>query len=74
MDKDTPKNDTRRNKAYSKALGDLKAQFPAEWEKAYEKRCGEYGVAYKRRLTPKERAEEQIKALLAEYPDLAPGA
>ena len=46
-----------RNAAYAKALATLKANHEDEFQALYEAACGEFGIAYKRRLTAEEKAE-----------------
>lgn len=62
--------DKERRAAYADAQKALRLAHPEEFLAAYEAACNERGVPFKRRLTARERAEEQMKALVAQYPDL----
>jgi hypothetical protein len=60
-----------RSRAYNRAVKRLRAEYPSRWEEIVADEYAAEGLEYRRRLTPKEKAAEQIKALLAEFPDLA---
>lgn len=60
-----------KRKAYQNAESRLRAAHQAEFEAFREEECAALGVPYTRRLSARERAAVQMKALLAEYPDIA---
>ena len=68
---DQAKIDKDRRTAYGRAQKALRERFAEEFTALYEQECETLGVPFQRRLTPREKAEAQMKALLAEYPDLA---
>jgi hypothetical protein len=66
-------NDEKKLKAqaYGAAEARLRKAHPEEFEQYRAEEYAARGLTYTRRATAREKAEAQIKALLAEYPDLA---
>ena len=79
----TPDNTTEESSVDSKELTRLKAQLRAQAERAViqrhqdeyheeaEKLFAENGLEFSRRLSPKEKAEKELRELLAAHPELA---
>lgn len=64
------KAEKARSRAYHKAVMALRKAHHDEWERLYQLACENEGVAYKRRLTPEEKAAAEIEAILAKFPNL----
>lgn len=60
-----------RRKAYGMAQSALRKAHTEEFELLREAACKALDVEYTRRMTPREKAEVQMAALKAQYPDLA---
>lgn len=79
----TPDNTTEESTVDSRELTRLKAQLRAQAERTViqrhqdeyheeaEKLFAENGLEFTRRLSPKEKAEKEMKELLAKHPELA---
>lgn len=59
-----------RNKVYYAARAELIENHQDEYRKLLEKHAEEAGVTLTLRKSPAEKAEEQMKKLLAEHPEL----
>lgn len=60
----------KRSRAYSRAQAALRRKYKVEFEGLMSLECEKEGIKYERRLTPREKAIEQLKAIYAEFPDL----
>lgn len=71
--KDTVQNDRANalRQAYGKATARVREAHRDEFEAAYVEEAAALGVEYKPRPSAEQKAEEQLAALLAEYPHLA---
>jgi hypothetical protein len=56
--------------AYTAANTALRESHREEFERLYQQKAQELGVDYKPRPTAEQRAQEQMEALLNEYPQL----
>lgn len=57
-------------KAYTTATTRLREQYRDDFDSLYSQAAEELGVTYTPKPKPEQRAEEQIAALLAEFPHL----
>lgn len=58
-------------KAYGAATTRLREQYRTEFDALYSQEAEALGVEYTPRLTAEQKAEQQMQALLAEFPHLA---
>lgn len=68
--KETSATDKAKSKAYTAATARLRALHSDEFRSILAEEYATRGLEYKARPTAREKAEIQMKALLAEYPDL----
>ena len=67
----TDANEKRlKNQAYSAAEAALKEAHPQQWQNLVTLEMQRRGLTYERRLSPQERARQQITDLLTEFPEL----
>lgn len=59
-----------QRKAYTNATTLLREEHRKRFEELREQESQKLGVPYKRRPTASEKAEEKLRALLAEHPEL----
>lgn len=62
---------TLRREAYSEAEGRLKAEFPERFRALVVEAATARGVTYNFRKTEEEKAEEQLRQIIAAHPNLA---
>lgn len=60
--------DNLLSKAYSKASRKLRESHSDEFNKYMEEATSELGVAWRRRVTPEEKAEQEFRTLLEAHP------
>lgn len=67
-----PQSDTDalKRKAYANAERELRENHKQEFEDLREKHATALGVEYKRKPSAEEKAEEQMRRLLEEHPNL----
>jgi len=63
--------DKALSKAYGKATQQLKEAHRDEFNALYQKAAADEGVEWSPRLSPEQKAEAEVKRLLAEYPGLS---
>lgn len=74
MPKGEKKNDGKGkllNKAYGAATAKLRDAHRDEFNRLYQAEAAELGVEWKPKLTPEQKAKNDLDAILAEYPHLA---
>jgi len=68
---DQAKRDATLRKAYTRATKDLREAHLEEFQTLHQKHAADLGVEWSPRLTPEQKAAEQMENLLAEFPHLA---
>ena len=59
-------------RAYSKAQSRLRRKYRAEFDGLLSLEYEAVGLKYERKLTPREKAIEQLKGIYEQFPDLRP--
>lgn len=68
---DTQPTQALRNKLYTEAQAELRERHEEEFISLISARYAEHGLQYRRRLSDEQKAEKQIRDLLAAHPGLA---
>lgn len=71
MTEENTSKDTLLRQAYGKATQDLRDAHRDDFNEFYAKRAAELGVDWSPRLTPEQKAAQEIAALLNKFPGLA---
>jgi len=66
----TEERDRRLQKAYTRATQTLREQHRDDFNELYSKFAAEQGVEWQPRLTPEQKAEQELDALLDAFPHL----
>jgi len=69
LDGKTPEQ--KKNALYSQAMQEIRNRHEDEFFEIVEALYEANGLTYKRRLTEAQKAEQQVAALFAQFPDLA---
>lgn len=67
---DTLTIEQRKARAYNRAFRALREEFAKEWQAHLAQEYKTEGLEYTPRLSPEDKARQQITALLEEFPDL----